>query len=191
MKCPNCGAEEPDYAVYCGKCAESMKESGQSTGSPEKSEKNESLTQMAPLIVMTDKNDESSETSPYLTAELQDSVSWWADPGSDGQAGVSLEGTIYNSGTENMVAIVHIRIFDGKSWRSYTENAGIVPAGGEVGFYWDQGLGQIDENAVMIEYVISKGKENEVSQSEPRPVEDQRDGKKTGSWEWHWRKGTG
>jgi hypothetical protein len=46
MKCPNCGSEEPDYAVYCGKCAGLMKEREQSTGSPEKSERLGSPVQM-------------------------------------------------------------------------------------------------------------------------------------------------
>ena len=46
MKCPKCGAENPDYAMYCGKCAGSMKESEQSTVK----EKYESPTQMVPLI---------------------------------------------------------------------------------------------------------------------------------------------
>lgn len=50
MKCPNCGAENPDYAVYCGKCAGTIKESERSTGNPENSLESERLTQMVPLI---------------------------------------------------------------------------------------------------------------------------------------------
>ena len=50
MKCPNCGAENPDYAVFCGKCAGSMKESEQPTGSLENILESERLTQMEPLI---------------------------------------------------------------------------------------------------------------------------------------------
>ena len=50
MKCPNCGAENPDHAVFCGKCAGTMKESEQSTGSLENSLESERLTQMVPLI---------------------------------------------------------------------------------------------------------------------------------------------
>lgn len=140
---------------------------------------------------MTNEGIESYEPSPDLTADLKDAVTWWANPGSDGQAGVMLEGTIHNGGTEDMVAIVHVRVFDGNSWRSFTENAGAVPAGGEVDFYWDRGLGQIDENAVIVEYVISRGQENEVAAPKPLPAKDHGDGKKTRSWEWHWGKGSG
>jgi len=50
MECPNCGAENPDYAVYCGKCAGSIKEPEKSTGSPENSLESVSITQMEPLI---------------------------------------------------------------------------------------------------------------------------------------------
>jgi hypothetical protein len=67
MRCPNCGTEEPDYAVYCGKCGGSMKEPEQSTDSPVK---DESPTQL-PSILMPDKIDRSYETSPYLTGDLE------------------------------------------------------------------------------------------------------------------------
>ncbi len=187
MKCPNCGAEEPDYVVYCGKCGGSMKEPEQSKDS---SVKYESPTQM-PVILMPNKNDASYETSPYLTGDLEGGAAWWPMSGSDGQAGVSLEGTIHNSGTENMVAVVHIRVFDGNSWRSFTENAGVVPAGGETNFNWDQGLGQIDDNAVIVEYDISRGQECEVARPESSPVEDNKGLKRKRSWEWHWQKGSG
>lgn len=33
MECPNCGAENPDYAEYCGKCAQWLKEASGSTKS--------------------------------------------------------------------------------------------------------------------------------------------------------------
>jgi hypothetical protein len=111
--------------------------------------------------------------------------------GPDGQAGVSLEGTIHNSGTEDMVAVVHIRVFDGDSWLSFTENAGVVPAGGDVNLDWSQGLGQIDDNAVLVEYDISRGQEYEVARPESCPVEDNKGIMKKRSWEWHWQKGSG
>lgn len=188
MKCPNCESEEPDYVIYCGKCGGSMKESEQSAGGPEK---DDSSAQMAPSSPMTEKSDESPETSSYLTGDLEDVVAWWADPGSDGQAGVSLEGTIQNIGTEDMVAIVHIRVFDGNNWRNFTANAGVVPAGGQVDFGWDQGLGQVDDNAVRVEYDISRGQGNESAVVEPPPPEVQKDRKKTRRWEWHWEKRIG
>jgi len=50
MKCSKCGAENPDYAVYCGKCAGALKESEPSTGSLETAHELGSLTQMRPLI---------------------------------------------------------------------------------------------------------------------------------------------
>ena len=134
-----------------------MKESEQSTDSPEKSEKYENPTEMVDMIVMPDENDESSETSPYLTAELQGGGGWWITSGPDGQAGATLEGTIHNNRTENMVAIVHIWVFDGNNWRTFTENAGTVPAGGKIGFYWSQGLGKVDDNAVVVRYTVSRG----------------------------------
>ena len=188
MKCPNCGSEEPDYVMYCGKCGGPMKESEQSTDSPEKSE---NAMQEMPAILKSDGIDKSYEISPYLTGDLEGGGAWWPMSGPDGQAGVSLEGTIHNSGTEDMVAVVHIRVFDGNRWLSFTENAGVVPAGGDVGFDWSQGLGQIDDNAVLVEYDISKGWEVEVARPEPRPVEDNRDLEKKRSWEWHWQKGSG
>lgn len=50
MECPKCGAENPDHAVYCGRCAGTIKESEPPTGSSETSRELESLSQMRPLI---------------------------------------------------------------------------------------------------------------------------------------------
>lgn len=35
MKCPNCGAENPEHALYCGRCAAWIGEPRQSVGGPE------------------------------------------------------------------------------------------------------------------------------------------------------------
>ena len=139
---------------------------------------------------MTSEEGDGSEASTSLSADLEDRVSFWAKPGGDGQTGVSLEGTIHNSGTEDVFAIVHIKVFDGKDWRNFTENAGVVPAGGDTGFYWDQGLGPVDENAVVVEYEVSRGSGNAIAESKPPPAQEQKVQGKTKTWGWNWRKGS-
>jgi hypothetical protein len=49
-KCPNCGAENPDYAFYCGKCSATMKEAEQETQAMEPSSEAVPITQMEPLV---------------------------------------------------------------------------------------------------------------------------------------------
>jgi uncharacterized membrane protein len=50
MKCPNCGAENPDYAFYCGKCSATIREAEQETRAAEPSSETVPITQMEPLV---------------------------------------------------------------------------------------------------------------------------------------------
>ncbi len=50
MKCPNCGADNPDHVFYCGKCAATVREPEVTSTASEPVRESERITLMAPLI---------------------------------------------------------------------------------------------------------------------------------------------
>ena len=160
MKCPKCGREVLDNGSYCAVCGSPVgiayAQAQYAIQKPSQEKKGTSTALIVVVVVVivaivgivVGSMFISSSSSPF-TADLQYEVLTF---------GVEVNGRIYNHGSSDAVAILHLRIFDGTDWHEYDVNAGLVPANGfKYITYTATGLDTSDYNSVNVQYSVSRG----------------------------------
>ena len=158
MKCPKCGRETPNDVGFCAVCGSPVgvayAQAQNAMQKPLRKKKRASTALIVVIVVVIVAIVGfvalfgSLSSSPF-TADLQYEVLTF---------GVEVNGRIYNHGSSDAVAILHLRIFDGTDWHEYDVNAGLVPANGfKYITYTATGLDTSDYNSVNVQYSVSRG----------------------------------
>ena len=65
-------------------------------------------------------------------------------------------GEIFNYGSRNCLATLHLEIFDGYSWHQYTELLGLIRGDGDSVYFSEvYYFSQLDADAVEVEYSLT------------------------------------
>jgi len=159
IRCPRCGREVPDSVSYCAVCGSPVGEAyarAQYAMQKPLREKKGTCTALVVVIVVVILAIVGgvvlfmfqASSSPF-TADLRWQVLTY---------GVEVYGRIYNHGSSDAVAILHLRIFDGTDWHKYDVSVGLVPANGfKFIRYTATGLDTSDYDSVNVQYSVSRG----------------------------------
>lgn len=163
VKCPNCGAENPDSAKFCQMCARQLSQYYQNQISAPvapnlpkpKTHSNQLIITVVAVVVVVIvalavyvialKPDLRAELSYYAAND-------WLGLASSGT--VSVDGQIYNYGYFEGGGTVYLHVYDGYTWHDYYVPTGVVPGGGSVYFDWGTSYTMMDEDLVQVEYSL-------------------------------------